>query len=213
MIAHIELDQWARRHVYSLYRSMSQPHVSVTVSVDATELVRWSKASGLSLFATVLHRLTHAANQVPELRHRFRVEDGNDVILVHDQVAPAFTVAGPNGLFNFVSVPLVKDVRHFADTVGQVSESMGEQVQIRPFEGQRDDVIFLSCLRWFEFSQLNHPVHGTDDCIPRIAWGKLVERDGRWSCPINIQVHHSLVDGAHLGHFFEQVQRAFDREE
>jgi len=67
--------------------------------------------------------------------------------------------------------------------------------------------VYLSCLPWIHFRSMTHPVH-TDrpDSVPRIAWGRYRLDGGVATLPVNIQVHHALVDGSHLGAFFEGVQ-------
>jgi chloramphenicol O-acetyltransferase type A len=78
--------------------------------------------------------------------------------------------------------------------------------------GQRFDLAYLSCLPWIDFTALDNALPGPDDCIPRFSWGKFVEAsDGRWSCPVAVQVHHALVDGLQVGQFFEAAQKSLDR--
>ncbi|TFG78810.1 MAG: chloramphenicol acetyltransferase, partial [Flavobacteriales bacterium] len=40
------------------------------------------------------------------------------------------------------------------------------------------------------------------DSVPRITYGKFFEQDWKLMMPLNIQAHHALVDGHHLGAFF-----------
>ena len=142
----------------------------------------------------------------PDLRytedHEWARPDG-DVVVEHTTVDPAFTVAVEGGLFNFASVRLTPDVHTFAADVARVSEAKRDTTELEPFEGVRDDVLFMSCVPWLAFTSLTHPVH-TDrvDSVPRIAWGRMEKVHGRVLVPVNIQVHHALVDGAHLGAFF-----------
>ncbi len=210
MSQRIDLATWHRRQVYAMYRAMEHPFVAATAPVDATALRHWCKAEGVSLFATALHRLALAANQVPELRVRIRVEDGRDVIISHDRVDPAFTVPAPNGLFNFGTVALCDDTHTFAERVASTGAALAERSTLEPFDAVRDDVIYLSCLPWMAFTQLSHPVRSRLDATPRIAWGKLIEDRGRWTCSVNLQVHHGLADGSHIGAFFAAVQQQFD---
>jgi len=44
-----------------------------------------------------------------------------------------------------------------------------------------------------------------------VAWGKFVPEGPEWRMAVSIQVHHALVDGAHLGAFFAALQNALDR--
>lgn len=76
--------------------------------------------------------------------------------------------------------------------------------------GARDDLAYLSCMPWLDYTAINNALPGPDDCIPRVTWGKFVEHNGRWDMAMTLEVHHALVDGAQVGAFFAAVQRALD---
>lgn len=200
---------WPRASAYAHYRHMAQPHMAVTVEVDVTTAVAACRAEGRSVFAGLMHGLVGAVQAVPALRQRIRFEGGEHVV-EHDRVDPAFTVAVAGGRFGFATVPYVDDPVAFSVAVREASEAQHHIAELQPFEGVRDDVVYMSCLPWLSFTSLTHPVHasreGFVDDVPRIAWGKLTERDGRQVMPVNLQVHHALVDGRHLGAFFEAVE-------
>ena len=42
--------------------------------------------------------------------------------------------------------------------------------------------------------------------IPRISWGKYVERGGRRELGMSVEVNHRLVDGLHLGRFVQALE-------
>jgi chloramphenicol O-acetyltransferase type A len=42
--------------------------------------------------------------------------------------------------------------------------------------------------------------------VPRIAWGRFEEREGKLVMPLNVQAHHALIDGVHLAKFFRKVE-------
>jgi chloramphenicol O-acetyltransferase type A len=63
-------------------------------------------------------------------------------------------------------------------------------------------MLFLSCVPWFAFTGVTHAVDArSQDSIPRISWGRLVEREGRSILPMNFQLHHGLADGLHVAKF------------
>ncbi len=198
---------WPRAATYRLYRTLGAPHLGITADVDVTDLVPSCRADGTSLFAAMMHVLIEAANTVPQLRQRINVEEDVDVVVEHSSVDPAFTVAVEGGLFNFTTVPYQPDRQAFAGAVAAASEAQRHNTVLQPFEGKRDDVVYMSCLPWMHFTSITHPVH-TDrpDSVPRIAWGRFTEIGGRIKMPVNIQVHHALVDGTHLGAFFAAVE-------
>jgi chloramphenicol O-acetyltransferase len=50
-----------------------------------------------------------------------------------------------------------------------------------------------------------------EDAIPRINWGKYVERDGRWMLNITLTPNHRFIDGYHIGLFFQILQEEINR--
>ncbi|MFN2280316.1 MAG: CatA-like O-acetyltransferase, partial [Anaerolineales bacterium] len=51
------------------------------------------------------------------------------------------------------------------------------------------------------------------DSVPRFAWGKYQEADGRMKMPLSVQGHHALMDGLHAGIFYQRFQELLDRPE
>jgi chloramphenicol O-acetyltransferase type A len=195
--------------------------MAITVELDVTELVAELKAEGTGLFAGVMHHLVGAAQTVAPLRQRIRLADGDDPgpdllggapmlehVVEHDRVDPGFTVAVSGDRFNVATVPYTDDRAAFAAAVADESERLRDQGDVQPFDGLRDDLLYMSCLPWLRFTSLTHPVHTErPDTTPRIAWGRIETRDGRRTMPVNIQAHHALVDGVHLAAFFGAAQR------
>ena len=48
-----------------------------------------------------------------------------------------------------------------------------------------------------------------DNATPLFDWGKYYEKNGRIMIPISVQVHHSFVDGMHVGQFVDRLQMYF----
>ena len=84
----------------------------------------------------------------------------------------------------------------------------GTKDEQRQLDQIADDLAYLSCMPWLDYTSINNALPGPDDCIPRITWGKIVERDGRWEMAMTLEVHHALVDGAQVGAYFAAVQDA-----
>lgn len=45
-----------------------------------------------------------------------------------------------------------------------------------------------------------------ENVVPLFDWGKFFERDKRIILPFSVQVHHSFVDGIHLGKLAKKFQ-------
>ena len=49
-----------------------------------------------------------------------------------------------------------------------------------------------------------------DNAAPLFDWGKYEKKDGKIMLPFSVQVHHSFVDGVHIGKLAENLQRYLD---
>ncbi|WP_373263340.1 CatA-like O-acetyltransferase [Hungatella hathewayi] len=61
---------------------------------------------------------------------------------------------------------------------------------------------FLTAIRekGYSFTHISHTDSGSrDNATPLCDWGRYFERDGRTLLPFSVQVHHSFVDGVHIG--------------
>lgn len=197
----IDLATWPRADAFRLFRSYAQPHYAITVRVDVTRLMAVRKAQGVSPYRAALYAIGAGVDAVPELRTRFR---GGEVTL-YDGVEMSMAVPKPDGSFGYGYLPFRPDFEAF-DALAQ--ERIAEARAARGMssnQGERDDLVYLSCLPWLDYTSLNNALPGPEECIPRVSWGRMTEGAGAWSMPMTIEVHHALVDGAHVGRFFEVV--------
>jgi chloramphenicol O-acetyltransferase type A len=69
------------------------------------------------------------------------------------------------------------------------------------------DIYQFSSLPWIKFTHISHTLAGkSDKSNPMFDWGKYFEKDGKVLIPFSIQVHHSFIDGLHVGKFVEYLQ-------
>ena len=68
----------------------------------------------------------------------------------------------------------------------------------------RDDYLFLSAIPWMIFTSFQHAMNfNTTDSVPRITWGKFFKEGKKTKMPLSVQVHHAVVDGRHVGKYFQ----------
>ncbi len=198
----IDLRNWSRRSQYAFFRGVAHPHFSLCAEVDTTLLMAELKPAGVSVFTAALFAIARAANSVPELRMRFR----GDQVVEHSVVHTSVTVPIDGGRFAFCDVEYAPDWRTFDARCRHALELAKRQTELTENVAHRDDWLYLSCLPWIAFSAMTNPTNGADDCIPRIAWGKITHHEDAWRMPVAVQVHHALVDGFHLGRFYAALQ-------
>ena len=206
---YIDVQSWPRREHYRLYRQFDQPHFNVCANVDLTAFYPALKAEGIAFTPGVLYVLARAANDIPAFRCRMR---GDDVV-EHETVHPSTTVLSDDGLFGFCTLSYTPGLRAFAETA---SASM-ERARAQPTIGSgpdRDDILYTTSIPWVAFTSFAHPTHlHPADSVPRLAWGKRFAEADRIKMPLSVQGHHALMDGLHMGQFYERAQDYFDRPE
>lgn len=203
----IDLATWPRAGAFRLFRSYEKPHFALTTRLDVTRLMA-RRAEGVSPFRACLHALAAGFHAVPELRTRFR---GADRVVEHDRLTLSPTIALPDGGFGFGYIDYQDDWPAFDAAAAAEIAAVRAGAPRVPNTGERDDLLYLSCLPWVDFTGLTNALPGAQDCIPRLSWGKFVPgADGRTTCAFTAEVHHAIADGAHLGQAITVIQDRLD---
>lgn len=203
----VDLTTWPRAAQFQFYRTYDRPHFAVTSRVDVTDMMERLKPAGVSPYRASLYAIGAGLHAVPELLMRFR----DDTVVRHDAVELSMTVPTVAGSFTFAYVPFVSDFAAFDATARALIETAANGGDLAANKvGERDDLAYLSCMPWLDYTSLNNAMPGPHDCIPRVGWGKIMQTGRRWSMPMTLEVHHALADGAHVGAYFAAVQAALD---
>jgi chloramphenicol O-acetyltransferase type A len=198
----IDVETWSRRDHYRLYRNFDQPHFNICANVELGGFHEALKARGVGFTVGVLYVLSRAANDIPAFRCRMR----GDEVIEHETVHPGTTVLAEDGLFAFCSMDFHQDFATFADGAAR-SMLAAKQRPTLEVQAERDDVLYSTSIPWVSFTSFAHPMHFHPvDSIPRMAWGKRFEAAGRLLMPLSVQGHHAMMDGLHIGQYFERVQ-------
>lgn len=199
---YLDMQNWPRRNHFKLYSSFNHPHFSMCANVDITAFHPFVKRNGYSFTVSMLYIITRAANSIPEFRQRIR----RDQVVEHEIVNPGFTVLTDNDLFSFCDVEYVEDFSEFA----RRTEKNIAAVKVQPdLEGtpDRDDMLYMSPVPWVSFTSCTHAMQlHPADSIPRIVWGKYFQENNMMKMPLSVQGHHAVMDGIHMGRFYETVQ-------
>jgi len=203
---YIDIDNWARKDHYRFFRAMAHPHFGLTANVDITRFYRFVKEQNLSFFQAFLYVLTRAVNEIPEFRYRIRGEQ----VIEHEVVHPSFTLMTTENVFRFCETKFNADFRTFLDYTAQRMEQDKDTVYIED-DSEQDYLIYVTSLPWVSFTGVSHPMHDNpNDSVPRFAWGKYFEEGDKLKMPLNVQVHHALADGVHVGQLYVLIQELLD---
>jgi chloramphenicol O-acetyltransferase type A len=201
----IDIETWSRRDTFRLFSTFDLPHFGLTAPVDLTAFRPAVKQRGLSFTVAITYIVSRAANEIPEFRYRIH---GNTVV-EHERAHPSITLLTGDDQLSFCWFEYDPDFRVF------VQNAMEEIARIRANPtltdpGGRDDFLFMTAIPWVSFTDLLHPMIGATDSVPRFAWGKYHQQGDRLQMPLNVQVHHALLDGVHVSKFFLGVQNYLD---
>jgi len=202
----VDMESWKRKNHYNHFRQLDYPHFNVCGNLDITKLYRYIKEKEHPFFISILYTATKTANSIKEFRYRIR----DDKVVEHETVTPSFTVMAENEVFSFCAVKFIDEFNEFKISTSKEIEKTKNNISLEDEPG-RDDYIYMTSLPWVSFTSVTHPIQMNPvDSIPRIAWGKYFEENGRIKLPLSVQAHHSLVDGIHVGQYFNTIQEIID---
>ena len=193
-----------RQAHFAFFNSMNHPHFNISANVDLTEFIPFLKDKKIPFTPSIVYLISQTANAIPEFRWRIRGEK----VVEHPLVHPSFSVyTEVADVFSFCEV---KHLNSFMDFINNAQQRMEEMRQNPSFsdDHERDDYLFLSAIPWVSFTGFQHAMHyHPADSVPRIVWGKYFEEHGKIKMPLSIQVHHAVVDGRHVGRFFQELEQ------
>lgn len=165
------------------------------------------KRNGYSFTVSIVYAIARAANAIPEFRQRIR----GDQVVEHEIVNPGFTILVDEDLFSFCTIEYTRDFPEFAKLAAKNIAHVKAHPDLEVNSG-RDDVLFMSPIPWVSFTSFTHPMqyHPTDS-VPRFAWGKYFQENDSLKMPLGVQGHHALMDGIHMGRFYEKMQAYLDQ--
>ena len=205
----LDLAAWPRRDTYEFYRAFEQPWFSLCTRIDVAALKPALAQAGVGSVSLACHflALQLAHRQEP---FRYRLQHGR--VRVFDIVHASTTVLRGDDSFGFACLPQAADFATFAAHGAAALEAaragLGSDGAFAP---RVDDeaLLHFTTLPWVHFTSFTHARHGgSEDSIPKFAFGR-IDADGarRWM-PLSVEVHHALVDGVHVGRFVQAFEAA-----
>jgi len=196
----IDETNWKRAMHCMVFRNSIEPAFCVTMELDITNFLSKIKEEKFSFTMAMVFVISKCANEIEEFRYRF--VDGK--VVLFDKIDTAFTYLNmETELFKVVNVPMESTLQKY---VAEATKTANEQKEY--FAGPLgNDVFQFSPMPWVSYTHISHTNSGKkDNATPLFDWGKYFERDGKIELPFSVQVHHSFVDGLHIGKLAEAVQ-------
>lgn len=195
---------WNNAMHYEAFRNSVQPQYCVTFDLDITNFLSKVKKKIFSFTFSFIYAVTYCANQIEAFRCRF--VDGKPVVF--ETIHTSFTyLRKDTALFKVVNVPMQDCIERYVALAEELERSQ-TQYFTAPMG---NDIYQFSSFPWVSYTHISHTNAGKkENAAPLFDWGKYYEKDGRILMPFSVQVHHSFVDGVHIGRLAEKLQCYLD---
>lgn len=199
----VNKDDWHRKSTYDYFKQFELPFFNITANIDVTALKSLCDKEGYSFFLASLFFAMQAANDIDGFKLRIRGED----IIKHDNIRVGSTIQYDDKSFGFCYFPYLETLEEFSANGEQLLKEALQTKSFSPKDGS-DDLLHFSVIPWLHFNGFQHARRiGREDSIPKIVFGKYEKQGEKLQMPVNVEVHHALADGYHVGLFFESFQR------
>lgn len=201
---YIDVSTWKRAMHCEVFRNSVQPQYCVTFNVDITNFLSQVKKRRFSFTFSFVYAITKCANEIEEFRCRF--VDGKPAIF--ETINTSFTYLNETTeLFKVVNVPMQETIEDYVVLAKKTEENQTNYF-VAPMA---NDIYQFSSFPWVSYTHISHTESGKkDNAIPLFDWGKFYEKDGKIYLPFSVQVHHSFIDGVHIGKLAEKLQCYLD---
>lgn len=201
----LNIEEWSRREHFEFFSQFDEPFFGVVAEIDCTNAYKHCKKISIPFFIYYHFKSIIAVNQVEEFRLRIKA----DQVILFDKIHVTTTISRDDHTFAFSFIPFTTSLNEFSDSVKNEMEKIKNSTGLMINENtSRNDVIHFSTVPWISFTGVTHARNFKyKDSVPKITFGKYFRRDNRIIMPVSVNVHHGLMDGYHVGQFFELFER------
>ena len=201
----IDENNWKRALHCNIFRNSIEPSYCVTFELDITKFLLKLKEKNYSFTFSLIFLTSKCANEIEEFRYRFF----NGQVVLYNKINTAFTYLNKETeLFKVVNVNMQNNIEEYISTASETAQNQKEY-----FTGPLgNDVFQFSPMPWLTYTHISHTNSGKkDNATPIFNWGKYFERENKIILPFSVQVHHSFVDGLHIGKLAESLQNTLNK--
>jgi chloramphenicol O-acetyltransferase type A len=202
MFKELDLEKWPRKGTYEFFKDYEDPFFNIAANLDVTRLYRFCKDNNLAYSLAGLFYSLKTANAIPEFR--IRLKDGK--LVEFDTIHATQTILNADETFSFCYFENKPDVFEFT-TAGKASLEKYKALKSFDVESDRLDLIYYSVIPWVSFTSFKHATRiDKTQTVPRIVFGRLFDEGPVKKMPLSVEVNHAIMDGFHVGKFFNLFQ-------
>lgn len=206
MFTELDIENWPRRQTYEFFKNYDDPFFNFAANVDVSRLYRYCKQNHLAFSLTALYCSLVAANSIREFR--IRLIDGR--LVEFDKIHATQTILNTDETFSFCYFEMQNDPTGF-NRNGKLAVEKYKKLKTFDVESDRVDLIYYSVIPWVSFTSFKHASRlDQSQTVPRIVFGKLFDDGDTKKMPVSVEANHTIMDGIHVGKFFQRFQDAID---
>jgi chloramphenicol O-acetyltransferase type A len=208
MKSKLDIASWNRKEHFNFFKGFDEPYYGVTVKLDCTKAYHYCKANGFSFYNYYLHKTLAAVNSLPNFKYRIEGEE----VFEYQRIDASTTVLRDDQTFGFSDIIFKEDLNEFNKGAKAEIERVKNTTGLFTTTQSAHEIHF-SALPWLDFTSVSQATNfkSTTSC-PKVSVGKLVTEGDKKLMAFSVHVHHALVDGYHLGLFFEKLQTLLNGE-
>ena len=199
----LDLSTWNRKEHFEFFCKFEEPFFGTTIQFDCTKAYAKSKELGVSFFIYYLHKTLVAVNNTENFRYRIQDEK----VFIYDKINVSSTILRDDKTFGFSEIEYDENLNVFIENYNT------EATRVKNTSGlftrdYNENIVHFSALPWINFTSISHSRSFTfPDSCPKFSFGKMTTDNDKKFMSMSVHVHHGLVDGYHLGLFFEEFER------
>jgi len=199
----INIDTWNRKELFYNFLDFESPFFNICADVKVNALKEYVAANSESYFIASYYLGLRVFNEIEAFRFRIREKE----VIVHDVIRGACTIMKEDQTFGFGYFPYHEKFSQFRADMQHEIDAVKKGVPLDP-QFDKDDLIHSSVIPWVSFRGFEHAKRfNKGDSVPKFVMGKIYESSGDLLMPVSVSGHHALMDGLHIGQFFEQFQQ------
>ncbi len=200
----IDLENWYRKDIFHFYRNYDDPFINLTANVEVTRLLEVSKREDSSFFLNSLYLSIKVANAIPAFKYRLL----ENQLVEYDVITAGSAILNSDNSFSFC---YFDHYESRADFIKAGKAEIAATQQRKGIDPRSDalNMIHYSVVPWVSFTSLKHArQYNKQDTIPKIVFGKYFQNEEKVLMPLSIESHHSMMDGYHMGLYFQKFEEA-----
>jgi len=202
----IEIETWKRKELFYNFLNFDDPFFNICAEVNVKQLRLYTQREQESFFLTSYYLVLQVVNSIEAFKLRIR----NNEVILHEKVRGSCPILRDDETFGYGYFDYVEEFEQFKTEAKTVMQNIKNKEPFDPgFE--IDDLVHTSVIPWVSFKGFEHAKRlRKGDSIPKIVMGKTYENGNEIRMPVSVSGHHSLMDGIHVGKFFQKFQEVLD---